>query len=244
MRQIAIWELEGISGTEEFTGTSVTQITQTNMRNICDDSGTQYFFGQISNLSNIDCRLQLYFANNIGQMHTHDLRAKESFDLKGLPVTKMCVLVDGTVKVHGMGAVVQAETPSDHILCMTESTMAEHLAYYRTYNFSKSAHTDISTATTTTLITPSSSHNEFRLYKLNITSAGSSVITIQTTDSDGTSNAHILGSVKFVGGGTYTFDFGDNGWACPNGKAGLLRAISTNTTDLDIDCIYIEADSQ
>ena len=243
MRQIAIWELEGISGTEEFTGTSDIQITQENMRNIADDSGNQYFFGQISNLSNIDCRLQLYFANNIGQMHTHDLRAKESFDLNGLPVTRMCVLVNGTVKVHGMGTIVEAETPSDHILCITRSQMSEKLAYYRTYNFNKSSHTDINTATTTTLITPSSTHNEFRLYKLNITSDGATVVTIQTTDSAG-ANAHILGSINFGGGGTYTYDFGDNGWSCPNGKAGLLKAISTNTAVLDIDCIYVEADSQ
>ena len=53
-----------------------------------------------------------------------------------------------------------------------------------------------------------------------------------------------MGSINFGAGGTYTYDFGDNGWACPNGKGGLLRAISTNTADVDIDCIYVEADSQ
>lgn len=243
MRQIAIWELAGISGTEEFTGTSEIIISQANMRNMADNTGNQYFFGQISNLSNIDCRLQLYFSNNVGQMHTHDLRAKESFNIRGLPVTKMCVLVNGTVKVHGMGTIVEAETPSDHVLCIQNTTMEENLHYYRTYNFDQSAHTDIATATTTTLITPSDTDHEFRLYKLNITSDGATVVTIQATDSAG-ANPHILGTINFGGGGTYTYDFGDNGWSCPNGKAGLLRAISTNTANLDIDCIYVEASDQ
>lgn len=243
MKQIAIWELAGISGTEDFSGTSEIIIDQTNMRNICDDTGNQYFFGQISNLSNVDCRLQLYFSNNIGQMHTHDLRAKESFNIRGLPVNKMCVLINGDVKVHGMGTIVEAETPSDHVLCIQNTKMEEDLHYYRTYNFNLSAHTDISTATTTTLITPSSTDNEFRLYKLNVTADASTIVTIQTTDNAG-ANINILGTINFGGAGTYTYDFGDNGWACPNGKDGLLRAVSTNTANLDIDCIYVEASDQ
>jgi hypothetical protein len=243
MQQIAIWELEGISGTEEFSGTSDTQITQTNMRNICDDSGSQYFFGQISNLSNVDCRLQLYFSNNIGQMHTHDLRAKESFDLRGLPVTRMCVLINGTVKVHGMGTIVQAETPSDHVLCIQNTNMAEHLAYYRTYRFNHSTHTDISTATTTTICDPSDDKSA-RPFKIVMRSAGANIITLQTTDSDGTSNAQIIGSYEFTAGGTAEVNWGANGWEVPNGKDGLIRAVTTQAVDVDIDVTYDERDDQ
>ena len=239
---MSIWELEGISGTEEFTGTDDVTITQANTRNVGDDTLNQYFMGQISNLSNIDCRIQLYFGTQ-GQMHTHDLRAKESFNINGLPLTRMAVVVNGTVKVHGMGVILEAETPQDHIMLLSESYMQENLAYYRTYSFSNCTHTDITTATTTTIATPTA-NTCLRPFKVVMRSAGANIITVQSTDSDGTSNANIIGSYEFTAGGTAEINWGANGWTIPNGNDGLLRAVTTQAVVVDIDVTYDEQDEQ
>jgi len=241
MKIEALWQLAGQSGTEEFTGTNDVKLLPANKRKICDPKD-QYFFGQITNLSNDDIRLSVALHNVSSGVHTHDLRAKETLNIKGLPVDYIGVVVNGTVAVHGMGVIVNL-TEQELLNVLGQIGLYEDLHDFRYYGFPETAHTDINSATTTTLATPASGKT-LRIYKITLSSQGAvNGLVVETTTSAGAS-AHIIGTINFPSAGTWVYDFGDRGWECPNGANGLLKLISVDATVLDVDVVYEDVDLQ
>ena len=236
-----MWQLAGSSGTEEFTGTDSVRASQANVRGICDPN--QFFSGQISNLSNVDIKLGVVLHEGSNKIHLHDLRAKESLEIVNLPVAQIQVALNGTALVHGMGRIVTVENENDRNLLLQTAKLIERLNDFRYYGFPSTAHKDINSATTTTLVTPSLGKT-LRFYKITLSSQGAVNDLVLETTASGGGSANIIGTINFPSAGTWVYDFGDHGWQNPNGEDGLLKLISVNATVLDVDVIYEEVDNQ
>ncbi len=241
MKFVKLFNLgEGINGSETFTGTNARQ-PATNASGRADITvgvhDDDFFKGQITNLSGIDVRLSLFttWKGTDHLIHSHDLRAYESIEIK-MPLRMMNVIVNGTVILHGMGVIVRPETKEEEAILWASAGLIERLNDGRYYRFPTYDHTDIATATTTTLATPASGAT-IRVYKITVSVQAAARPVVEWTDANGTSNINILGTLNFAGEGTFVYDFGDKGLENPNGANGLLRLLSNNTAVLDIDVI-------
>lgn len=237
-----VWQISGQSGTEEFTGTSSVALLPANTRKIVDYEN-QYFFGQISNLSNVDVRLSLKTLGLGSNIHSHDLRAKESINIKCLPIQELGIIINGSVLVHGMGVIVEIDNSEDLARLISGGIgLFEELHDYRHYTFPLTDHTDIAAAQTTTLITPTTGKS-IRVYKITVAVAAANNVTLRFTNA-AAGSADIIGTLIFASSGVFVYDFGDRGWENPNGEDGLLQAITSTAGDTDIDVIYEEVELQ
>lgn len=241
MKLVTIWNLgTGAVGTVLFTGTSSTEPATPSQGPVDVKVGVKdndFFLGQISNLSGIDVQLNLMveWQGDFRGIHAHDLRAYEAIDVR-MPLKFLNVIVNGSALIHGMGVIVRPESKEEEAILFANAGLIERLTDGRYYRFPTYDHTDINTATTTTLATPVAGRT-IRVYKITVATDGAAAPTLAWTDSDGTSNPNAIGTLRFAGEGVFVYDFGDKGLECPNGADGLLRVTSNNTAVLDIDVI-------
>ena len=223
---------EDSSGIKTYTGTS--EIQSIDPVRICKDED-HFFVGQIENLSSVAGILILRGFGGLEQKFR--LRGKESVRIRGCPIRELDMAVNGTIQLRGVGNVLLATSEEDRRELLLNSNIIERNATETgSLTFPTYDHTDISTATTTTLATPASD-KIIRVYKITVAVQGASRPILRWTDSDGTSNPNIIGQANFTGEGSFVYDFGDEGLLCPNGIDGLLRLVSNNTAVLDIDVI-------
>jgi len=237
----------GISGSEIFTGTSNQMPAKPSQGKSDITVGIKeddFFLGQVSNLSGIDVKLSLKsgWKGSDHMIHAHDLRAYESIDIR-MPLRTLNVIVNGVVIIHGMGVVVRPETQQEEAVLWANSGLLERLHDGRYYSFKKYKHTEISSITTTTLVTPADGF-AIRVYKITVSTIGKPEPRLQWTDQNGVSNINVIGKIMFSGKGTFVYDFGDKGLEIPNGINGLLRLVSDNTEDIEVDVIYSEVQYQ
>jgi len=152
------------------------------------------------------------------------------------PMTSLRVAVNGTVRIKGIGFIVDEESKSDFNMLLTAETMQVLNDIGRNMTYSNYTHTDINTATTTTIDVPTTGFT-LRIFKVMCSTQGAARPIIQWTDSDGTTSPNIIGGPNYGSEGSWIWDFGDRGLHCPNGVGGLLRLVSNNTAVLDVDVI-------
>lgn len=167
------------------------------------------------------------------------IKGYEAIRFTKMPLQQIRVAVNGTVRLRGLGLITDPINDTDghdrSMLNITSGLFLEAEAG-RILIYDQETHTDIASATTTTVLDPTSGHTG-RIYKITISTQGACRLTLETSDSDGSSNLHILGIVNFAGEGTFVYDFGDRGKTITNGVNGLVRVISNNTAVVDIDLI-------
>ena len=151
-------------------------------------------------------------------------------------MTSIRVEDNGTVRIKGLGFIVDEQTPEDFAKLLANETIEVQNDLRRNNTYSNYSHTDITNATTTTAATPATGFT-LRLYKAMLSSQGAARPVLEWTDSDGSSNANIIGGPSYGSEGSWIWDFGERGLHCPNGVGGLLRLISNNTAVLDLDVI-------
>jgi len=197
-------------------------------------SGRCFFSGSIINMTPQECRLQITTEG----FQTVIISVPEfgGIHFKKHPMTSIRVAVNGTVRIMGFGFIVDEQTAEDFAKLLANETIEVVSDVGRNNTYSNYAHTDISTATTTTITTPATGRT-LRIYKVMCSSQGAARPIVQWTDSDGTSNVNIIGGPNYGSEGSWIWDFGDRGLHCPNGVGGLLRLVSNNTAVLDVDVI-------
>ena len=224
----------GTNNTVTITGTSATveQIAYT-ISNKSDD----LFSGSISHLSGTSIKLNLISEyGDRGGFQVIDLMAGETLNLVNYPITKLGVVVNGSCTIRVLGRLVSAETPQEMALLLSGSSVSVSLDNSDIpSSWTQYDHTDINTATTTTVATPASG-KIIKVYKITIAVQSAARPVIQWTNSAGVS-ADIIGTCNFAGEGFFIYDFGDQGLENPNGVDGLLRVISNNTAEIDVDVI-------
>lgn len=221
---------------------SILPVAQSNIFQVTDNE-KQFFFGQLANLSNIDGQVSIHRWDE-AKVHQHDLRAKESITLNAFPISQLQYFApNGTWEAHGMGVIVECDNDQDVAELLLQTEMYENLVSGRVYNFPICTRTTITTATTTTIKTPATGFKT-RVYKITVACDGADRVDIEWTDSDGTSNANFIGKIRFGAEGTFVYDFGDQGYECPNGLNGLMRAITSTTANCVIDVISQDVDFQ
>jgi len=197
-------------------------------------SGRCFFSGTIINMTPVEFRIQIMtegFENTIFSIPEYG-----GVQFKKHPMTSVRIAVNGTARIKGIGFIVDEETKADFNALLVSETMEVLNDIGRNKTYGNYAHTDISTATTTTTATPATGFT-LRIYKVMCSTQGAARPIIQWTDSDGTSNVNIIGGPNYGSEGSWIWDFGDNGLHCPNGVGGLLRLVSNNTAVLDVDVI-------
>ncbi len=220
------------TGQRTFTGTDLIQEAGSVE---VGELALDFFVGQIENVSDQTCQLELVGYRGLQQRFR--LRPNEAVRVRGCPLSRVRVFVNGTVTLRGTGNVLRAENESDNTLLLLQSNIIERAASTASvFVFSTYDHTDIVTATTTTIATPGAGFS-IRILKITVAVQGANRVELRWTDSDGTSNPNAIGVINFTGEGTFVYDFGDNGLLIPNGIDGLLRAITSSTSVTDIDVI-------
>ena len=197
-------------------------------------SGRCFFSGTIINMTPQLFRLQIMtegFENTIFSVPEYG-----GIQFKKHPMTSVRVAVNGTVRIKGVGFIVDEEHQADFDALLTNETMKVLNEIGRNLTYSDYTHTDINTATTTTITTPATGYT-LRIYKAMCSSQGAARPVLQWTDSDGTTDPNIIGGPNYGAEGSWIWDFGDRGLHCPNGVGGLLRLVSNNTSVLDVDVI-------
>ena len=238
LRFVSAFELGEINGTQTFTGTGLGTPAPDGDIDV-SDFNDEFFYGQIANIGNTDARITLVFAGEGVGFVTHQLRRQEVMTIEGIPLRAFRVFVDGTTTIKAQGFILKAENASDFIAAIHEAKIRESfndLGAAAGLTFPTYDHTDIAAATTTTLATPVAA-DIIRVYKITIGVQAAIDVTLRWTDSDGSSNPNDIGTLPFGGKGVFVYDFGDRGLLCPNGADGLLRAITSNAIDVDIDVI-------
>ena len=231
-------------GTEQITGISAENVPSS--EEVLSQNSTVLFSGQFSNLSRvlIHVRLEAFRSDGSTTLHKHDIRAYESLDLRNIPLRSIGVFVPPTQKIgfHGMGVFTLPEDEDEKAVAFTKSEIFESLHQSPNFDTDVYTKTTITTATDTTIMTPSTD-TSLGLYKLNISCAGAQTVEIKWTDSAGTGGFEVIGLYRFAGEGTYTMDFDVAMLRNPNGQNGLLVATTSTTASTQIDCIghYIEA---
>ena len=205
-----------------------------------------FFNGQFSNLSRtlVHVRLEAFKTNGQTTLHKHDIRAYESINLRNIPLRSISVFVEPNITAgfHGMGALTLIEDSDERAVALTKCDIFETLHQSPDFDTDEYTKTTITTATTTTIMTPSTD-TALGLYKVTISSAGAQTVELEWTNSAGTGGVEVIGLVRFGAEGTFVYDFDTAMLRNPNGQNGLLRAITTTTASTQIDCIghYIEA---
>jgi len=197
-------------------------------------SGRCFFSGTLINMTPQLFRIQIMtegFENTIFSVPEYG-----GIQFKKHPMTSVRVAVNGTCRIKGIGFIVDEESQADFNALLVNETMEVLNEVGRNMTYSDYTHTDINTATTTTVATPSTGHT-LRIYKAMCSTQGAARPIIQWTASDGTTDPNIIGGPNYGSEGSWIWDFGDRGLHCPNGVGGLLRLVSNNTAVLDVDVI-------
>ena len=237
MQFIALYNFKG-GGTEQITG-----IANANLPSATDtiSQNQNYLFnGQFSNLSRtlVHIRLEAFKSNGQTTLHKHDIRAYESISLRNIPLRAIHVFIEPNVTAgfHGMGAITQVEDSDERAVALTKCDIFETLNQSPDFDTDVYSNTDITTATTTTLITPTTG-TAIGLYKVTVACAAAQTVELRWTDSTGSSGDAIIGMLRFGAEGTFVYDFDTAMLRNPNGQNGLLRATTTTTAATKINCI-------
>jgi hypothetical protein len=243
MQFLSLYNFKG-GGTEQITG-----ITNENLHSETDTISQNpniLFNGQFSNLSRtlVHIRLEAFKSNGQSTLHKHDIRAYESLDLRNIPLRSISVFVEPNVTAgfHGMGALTLVEDADERAVALTKCAIFETLHQSPDFDTDQYTKTSISTATTTTVMTPSTD-TAIGLYKVTVSCAAAQTVELEWTDAAGTGGINVIGLLRFGADGTFVYDFDTAMLRNPNGQNGLLRAITTTTAATQIDCIghYIHA---
>jgi len=237
MRFYGFYNYKG-GGTEQITG--ITNAGLPSSEDTISQNSNILFTGQFSNLSRklIHVGLHAFRHDGSTSLHKHDIRPYEALDLSNIPLQKILVYVppNETIGFHGMGVHTLVEDDDERAVALTKSGIRETLAQTPNFDTDVYKKTTITTATTTTLWTPTTD-TAIGLYKVNMSCAGAQTIELEWTDTAGTGGVNVIGLYRFGGEGTYTMDFDVAMMRNPNGQNGLLRAITTTTASTQIDCI-------
>ena len=197
-------------------------------------SGKCYLSGSLVNMTPQTFRLKIMTEGF--EDVVYEIPGFGGLQFKKHPMTSMRVAVNGTVRLKGVGFIVDFETQADENGLLNAESIIVIPDYGRTNIYPNNDHTDISSATTATCATPETGKT-IRVFKITVSSQGASRPIIITTDSDGTSNSKTIGTLNFASEGTFVYDFADGGYSIPNGVGGLIRITSNNTAVLDVDII-------
>ena len=225
----------GGGGTEEITGVSNENIPS-HEENVCSND-RMFASGQFSNLSRLLIHVTLKGFGTAEAFHKHDLRPYESLNIKMIPLKSIGVHVPANKKCgfHGMALLWQTEDLDEYAVMSANSSLTESLHQSPDFNTDVYSDVQITSATTTTIVTPAS-HTDFGLYKLTISSSGANTVKMLWTDSDG-NNPQYIGLVRFAGEGTFVYDFDSATLRNPHREGGLLKAITSASTTVDIQAI-------
>jgi len=232
MKTQGYFTFEGsLDGIIEIVGTDAVQFTQLLAR---APQGRCFLSGTLVNQTPQEFRLKIMTEG----FETVIYKVPEfgGITFKKHPMSEIRAAVNGTIRLQGVGFIVDEETASDRNLLLTAETIEVLSEIGRNKTYTIYDHTDISTATTTTCATPDTGKT-IRLYKLTASAQGAARSVLQWTDSDGTTSPTTLGTLNYGAEGTFVYDFGDNGLHCPNGVGGLLRLVSNNTAVIDVDIV-------
>ena len=237
MQFVSFYNFKG-GGTQQITGVANANLPST--VDTISHTPDMFFNGQFSNLSRnlVHVRFEAFRSNGQSTLHKHDIRPYEAVTLWNVPLKSISVYVPPTVKAgfHGMGVLTLIEDSDERAVALTKSAIFETLNQSPVFDTDVYEKTTITTATTTTLWTPTSG-TAIGLYKVNMSVAAAQTIELEWTDSAGTGGIKIIGLYRFGSEGTYTMDFDTALLRNPNGQDGLLRAITTTTASTQIDCI-------
>lgn len=237
MQFLSLYNFRG-GGTEQITG--VTNEGLPSVEDTISQDQNILFNGQFSNLSRVlvHVSFEAFRSDGTTSLHKHDLRACESIDLRNIPLRSIGVYVPAntTVGFHGMGALTRVESPDELAVALTKSAIFESLRQPPAFDTDTYKNSTITTATTTTLWTPTSG-TSIGLYKVTMSCAGAQTVQLKWTDSTGSSGDAIIGLYRFGNEGTFVMDFDPAMLRNPNGQNGLLRAVTTTTASTEIDCI-------
>jgi|TARA_R110002020_G_scaffold296890_1_gene512638 hypothetical protein len=225
----------GGGGTEEITGGSNENVPSYE-ENVCTND-RMFVSGQFSNLSRELIHITLKGFGSAETFHKHDLRPYESLNVKMIPLKSIGVHVPSGKKIgfHGMGLLWSSEDLDEYAVLSANSSLTESLHNSPDFNTDIYKDVQITSATTTTIWTPSTD-TDIGLYKLTISSSGANTVKMLWTDSAG-ANPEYIGLVRFSGEGTFVYDFDASTLRNPHRQNGLLKAITSGSTTVDIQAI-------
>lgn len=227
------------TGSIIITGNANNVIIPASVDTPCSDANT-FFNGEFTNLGPVDCSLAFQFSD--GSQHIHDLRAYETIRIVNMSIKKVGVIVNGTMELHGMGALIVADNDNDKTILLMSSGIHEQLSQGRNNAWGTYKKATSASATTTDIWIPSASVNNIRLYKAVIETNGACIITLQWCTQGGGSVAEI-GEFNFVGAGTFVIDTDMNGMDNPNYNGKIQMVTSTNASVV-VDLIGKETEYQ
>ena len=243
MQFLALYNFKG-GGTEQITGG-----TNANLPSATDTIAQNqniFFNGQFSNLSRtlVHVRLEAFKTNGQTTLHKHDIRPYESLSLKNIPLRAIHVYVTPNITAgfHGMGALTLIEDADERAVALTKCDIFETLNQSPAFDTDIYKKTDITTATTTTLWTPTTD-TAIGLYKVTVACAAAQTVELRWTNSAGTGGVNVIGMLRFGAVGSFVYDFDTAMLRNPNGQNGLLRAVTTTTAVTQIDCIGHEIEA-
>ena len=243
MQFLSLYNFKG-GGTEQITGG-----TNANLPSETDtisQNQNMFFNGQFSNLSRhlVHVKFEAFKSNGQTTLHKHDIRAYESINLRNIPLRSISVYVEPNVTAgfHGMGALTLIEDSDERAVALTKCDIFETLNQSPDFDTDIYTSTDITTATDTIIMTPSTG-TALGLYKVTIACAAANTVQLKWTDTAGTGGFQILGLYRFGAEGTFVVDFDTAMLRNPNGQNGQLMATTSTTAATQIDCIghYIQA---
>lgn len=200
-------------------------------------SGKCYVTGSLINETPQAFQLKIIGLNK--EASTFTIPAYAGIKFTKMPLTQLLVAVNGTIRLRALGFIVDPEPKDDPVaqaMLNTNSGLFIEPDQGRSLFYDTQTHTDITTATTTTILDPTNGFTG-RLRSISVEVASACHIQIEYTDADGTSNVRIIRDLRFTAGGTYVVDLGDKGQHIINGVNGLLRAITSAAVVVDIDVV-------
>ena len=227
----------GGSGTEIITGGSNEQLPSAEQN--VGTNEYMFFSGDFTNLSREMVHVSLFGfqQGGVSPLHRHDLRPYETLQVTNVPLQRVAIFVPANklVGFHGMGVLRQASDEDERTLMLSKSTLGEALHQSPDFLPDQFKNTTITTATTTTLWTPTA-NSTIGVYKITVSCAGANTVELEFTNSAGAS-ADKIGLLRFASEGSFVYDFDTALMRNPNGNDGLLRAITSTTASTQIDCI-------
>lgn len=218
-------------------------VPQSQMIRTCENEN-QMLTGVVINESDTTAMVLIYgFGGRL--MHNHQLKAYAKLEFKNLNAEYIGFVSSEVTELHVMIQKWQL-TPQEaqaifNNLPDVQFTDVQADTPYRV--FDQYTHTNISSATTTTIAAPSDANHRLRVLQVSIAVISGTVPTgpiIEWTDADGTSDVKQIAQIFMNSLGTFIMPLGVDGLQCPNGAGGLLRCVSSNTASLKIDVIWQE----
>lgn len=118
------WQIGGNSGTDSFTGTSSVQTDPSNERDVADQDDI-YFFGQLINRSTVDCKIKCFLSKSSSIIQDYDLRAGSTLVIKGVPLWRIGIIINGSVTINGIGFLVKSEGDNDLVKILSSCMIEE-----------------------------------------------------------------------------------------------------------------------